>query len=220
SGQSPAHDTGAAGRGSGREGGAHRSRVRARLCRVVGGSILAQRCAAGQRFGYQRRSVVPRALMTCFAASKASPRSVRGGEPRSQRFGAAGSAIVLVLALVVNAWPVIAGVGVLLALSAGLGTRWFLFSRPWPVLRRWLAIRPSELEHEMPPRFAQALGAAFLALGIAFLAAGLASWGSIPVLAVVALQTLLAATGFCVGCRLFFLRWWVPELFARLVGRG
>ena len=55
---------------------------------------------------------------------------------------------------------------------------------------------------------------------IALLAAGLASWGSIPVLAVVALQTLLAATGFCLGCRLFFLRWWVPELFARLVGRG
>jgi hypothetical protein len=31
---------------------------------------------------------------------------------------------------------------------------------------------------------------------------------------------LLAATGFCLGCRLFFLRWWVPDLFARLVGRG
>ena len=160
--------------------------------------------------------------LTIPATTPAEIRPVSGRwiDPRGQRFGAAGSAIVLVLALVVNAWPVIAGVGVLLALSAGLGTRLFLFSRPWPVLRRWLAIGPSELEHEMPPRFAQALGATFLALGIAFLAAGLASWESIPVLAVVALQTLLAATGFCVGCRLFFLRWWVPELFARLVGRG
>ena len=39
-------------------------------------------------------------------------------------------------------------------------------------------------------------------------------------LAVVGLQALLAITGFCLGCRLFFLRWWVPDLFARLVGRG
>jgi len=148
------------------------------------------------------------------------PASGRWIDPRGQRFGAAGSAVVLILALVVNAWPVVAGVGVLLALSAGLGTRWFLFSRPWPALRRWLAIGPSELEHEMPPRFAQALGATFLGLATALLAIGLQPWGWIPVLAVVALQTLLAAAGFCLGCRLFFLRWWVPELFARLVGRG
>jgi hypothetical protein len=39
-------------------------------------------------------------------------------------------------------------------------------------------------------------------------------------LAVVGLQALLAATGFCLGCRLFFLRWSVPDLFARLVARG
>jgi len=153
--------------------------------------------------------------LTIPATTPAEIRPVSGRwiDPRGQRFGAAGSAIVLVLALVVNAWPVIAGVGVLLALSAGLGTRWFLFSRPWPVLRRWLAIRPSELEHEMPPRFAQALGAAFLALGIAFLAAGLASWGSIPVLAVVALQTRasawVAASSSCAGgCRSCSRGWW------------
>ena len=38
--------------------------------------------------------------------------------------------------------------------------------------------------------------------------------------AVVALQTLLAATGFCLGCRLYFLRWWIPSIYARLIGRG
>ena len=37
--------------------------------------------------------------------------------------------------------------------------------------------------------------------------------------AVAALQVLLAATGVCVGCRLYVLRWWVPSLFARLIGR-
>lgn len=160
--------------------------------------------------------------LTIPATTPAEIRPVSGRwiDPRGQRFGAASSAVALVLALIANAWPVVAAVGVLLALSAGLGTRWFLFSRPWPLIRHALAIGPSELEHEMPPRFAQALGATFLGLGTALLALGLQPWGSIPVLAVVALQALLAATGFCLGCRLFFLRWWVPELFARLVGRG
>ena len=38
--------------------------------------------------------------------------------------------------------------------------------------------------------------------------------------AVAALQTLLAVTGICVGCRLYFLRWWVPSLFAQLFRRS
>jgi hypothetical protein len=37
--------------------------------------------------------------------------------------------------------------------------------------------------------------------------------------AVAALQVLLAATGICVGCRLYVLRWWVPTQFARLFRR-
>jgi len=148
------------------------------------------------------------------------PVSGRWIDPRAQRLGAASSALVLLVALIANAWAIVALVGVALAISAGFGTRWFVFSRPWPLIRRVLAIGPSELEHEMPPRFAQALGAGFLALGTGLLAAGLQPWGWIPVLAVIGLQLLLAGTGFCLGCRLFFLRWWVPDLFARLVGRG
>jgi hypothetical protein len=31
---------------------------------------------------------------------------------------------------------------------------------------------------------------------------------------------LLALTGICVGCRLYFLRWWVPSLFARAFRRA
>ena len=153
-------------------------------------------------------------------AAEARPAGGRWIDPRAQRLGAATSAATLVAAFALNAWPLMTIVGVFLALSASLGTRWFVFSRPWPAIRRILSIGPSELEHEMPPRFAQALGAGFLALGTGLLAAGLQPWGSIPVLAVIGLQLLLAGTGFCLGCRLFFLRWWVPDLFARLVGRG
>lgn len=153
-------------------------------------------------------------------APAARPAPGRWIDPRAQRFGAATSALTLVLAVLLNAWPLAAGVGVFLAVSAAYGTRWFIFSRPWPLVRRALALGASELEHEMPPRFAQALGAAFLALGSLLLALGAAPWGWLPVTGVIALQVLLAVTGFCLGCRLFFLRWYVPDLFARLVGRG
>ena len=66
------------------------------------------------------------------------------------------------------------------------------------------------------------LGCPFLkpGLGSVLLALGLTPWGWLLVVAVIALQTLLAATGFCLGCRLFFVRWLVPDLFARAIGRG
>jgi Domain of unknown function (DUF4395) len=153
-------------------------------------------------------------------APGARPAPGRWIDPRAQRLGAGASAITLLAAALLDAWPVVAVTGLALGLSAAAGTRWFLFSRPWPLLRAALRLRPSELEHEMPPRFAQALGAAFLGLGVAMLLAGARPWGWLPVAAVIALQALLAATGFCLGCRLFFLRWWIPDLFARAVGRG
>jgi hypothetical protein len=150
----------------------------------------------------------------------ARPAPGRWIDPRAQRFGAATSAITLVVALATGTWWLAAIVGTLLAGSAMYGTRWFAFSRPWPLVRRALGLQPSELEHELPPRFAQAMGATFVAGGLGLLAVGLEPWGWLPIGAVVALQVLLAATGFCLGCRLFFLRWYVPDLFARLVGRG
>ena len=49
-------------------------------------------------------------------------------------------------------------------MSSAFGTRLFLPSRAWPVIRRALRLGPAEPEHEYPPRFAQALGATFLGL--------------------------------------------------------
>lgn len=153
-------------------------------------------------------------------APAARPVPGRWIDPRAQRFGAAASGMTLLLAAALNLWPLASLVAIFMALSSALGSRWFPFSRPWPLVRSALRIGPSELEHELPPRFSQALGATFLAIASLLLAIGLAPWGWLPVAAVIGLQALLAATGFCVGCRLFFLRWWLPELFARLVGKG
>ena len=153
-------------------------------------------------------------------APAARPAPGRWIDPRAQRLGAGLSGMTLLLSIALGAWPLVALVGAFMAMSAAYGTRWFVFSRPWPLVRSGLRLGPSELEHELPPRFAQALGATFLATGTVLLAMGLTPWGWLPVAGVVALQGLLAATGFCLGCRLFFLRWYVPTFYLRAVGRG
>jgi hypothetical protein len=146
---------------------------------------------------------------------------VRQIDPRAQRFGAGVSALILALAFAFALPWLAVLVGANLAISAVFGTRLFLPSRAWPLARSALRLGPpGELEHEYPPRFAQALGAIFIGLaGLAFLA-GSPPAGWLLVGAVGALQTLLAVTGICIGCRLYVLRWWVPGLFARLFRRA
>ena len=143
----------------------------------------------------------------------------RAIDPRGQRFGAAVSAILLAAAFLLNLPWLAALVGLNLAVSAAFGTRLFLPGRAWPVIRATLRLGRTEPEHEYPPRFAQALGATFLGLAaIAFLlGAPIVGW--LLTGAVAALQTLLAVTGICIGCRLYVLRWWVPSLVARVFRR-
>jgi hypothetical protein len=149
-----------------------------------------------------------------------TPAPARLIDPRGQRFGAGVSAAVLVVAFALGLPWLVALVGLNLLVSAIFGTRLFLPGRAWPPVRRALDLGPAEPEHEYPPRFAQALGGTFLALASVAFIAGLPTIGWVLTGAVAGLQTLLAATGICIGCRLYFLRWWVPSLFARLFRRS
>jgi hypothetical protein len=148
-----------------------------------------------------------------------TPAPARLIDPRGQRFGAGVSAAILVVAFALGLPWLVALVGLNLLASAFFGTRLFLPGRAWPLIRRTLRLGPTEPEHEYPPRFAQALGGTFLALATVAFIAGLPVVGWVLTGAVAGLQTLLAATGICIGCRLYFLRWWVPSLFARLFRR-
>jgi len=141
-------------------------------------------------------------------------------DPRCQRFVAGVSAVVLVAAFVANLPWLAALVGVNLGISSAFGTRFFLPGKAWPTLRRVLKLGPVEMEHEYPPRFAQALGATFMGLAAIAFVLGFGVLGWLLTGAVAALQMLLAATGICVGCRLYFLRWWVPSVFASLFRRS
>jgi len=141
-------------------------------------------------------------------------------DPRGQRFGAGLSAVLFVVAIVAQQFWLAALVGLNLLIASAFGSRLFLPGRPWPFIRKALRLGPIEPEHEYPPRFAQALGGIFVAIGtIAFLA-GLTLVGWVFVAAVAGLQTLLATTGYCLGCKLYFLRWWVPSQFAQLFGKN
>ncbi len=122
--------------------------------------------------------------------------------------------------MVLQSAVLVALVALALGISSLTGTRNFIFGRPWPTVRRLLRLGPPAYhEPEFGPRFAQALGFAFLALGVVLVAAGATPIGWLPVLAVVGLQTLLAVTGYCLGCKLYGLSWWLPAQFDRFVLR-
>jgi hypothetical protein len=141
-------------------------------------------------------------------------------DPRGVRFGAGLSVIVLGIAFVLNAPILVAAIWLGLGASALFGTQYWPLGRPWPIIRAVLRLGPpAELEAEYPPRFAQALGSTVLTLGVASFIVGLAPLAWLLVAAVAALQALLAITGYCLGCRLYFLRWWVPSLFDRITRR-
>jgi hypothetical protein len=149
-----------------------------------------------------------------------TPAPARFIDPRGQRFGAGVSAVALAAAFLLGLPWLVALIGLDLLVSAAVGTRLFLPGRAWPIVRSALRLGPAEPEHEYPPRFAQALGGTFLALASLAFLAGVPVVGWLLTGAVAGLQTLLAVTGICVGCRLYFLRWWVPSLLARAFRRA
>ncbi len=70
-----------------------------------------------------------------------------------QRFAAGLSAITIVAAVAFDLPILAAIVGLALAVSAALGTQWFLFGRPWPAVRRVLRLGPpGAVEPELGPR--------------------------------------------------------------------
>lgn len=141
-------------------------------------------------------------------------------DPRGHRFGAALSVAILAGGFIAGLPVAVPFLALALGASALFGTRWSILGRPWPLVRRLFRIAPpNELEHELPPRFAQALGFVGFGLATVLFLLGLSTLGWIVAAAVGTLQAVLAATGYCLGCRLYFLKWWVPAQFGKLARR-
>jgi hypothetical protein len=141
-------------------------------------------------------------------------------DPRGHRFGAGLSALLLIASFVTGWVP-----GVLLALlsigtSAAFGLGYSVYGVIWRRIAKALKLPKVEPEHEYPPRFAQTLGSTVLTASLISFAVGAPTVGWVLALAVAGLQSLLAVTGYCLGCRLYFLRWWVPSLVTSIWTRG
>ncbi|MET1042291.1 MAG: DUF4395 domain-containing protein [Acidimicrobiales bacterium] len=133
-------------------------------------------------------------------------------DPRGPRTNQAVLAVALLAGFLVDWRPVVPIFAVVLLLGAAFGPRY------GPVLRFYADVvkprlgPPAELEDPRPPRFAAAVGVAFLvAASLSFLAGapGLA-WSL--ALVVAALAGLAAVSGICVGCEVYL---WMARLRRR-----
>ena len=141
-------------------------------------------------------------------------------DPRGHRFGAGVSSALLIVSFVTNVpWLVVVAL-LSIGVSAAFGLRYSIYGAIWRRIVRLAHLGPAEPEHEYPPRFAQVLGSTALTLSLIAFATGLPVLGWLLTLAVAALQGVLAITGYCLGCRLYFLRWWIPDLLTRFWTRN
>jgi hypothetical protein len=141
-------------------------------------------------------------------------------DPRGHRFGAGVSAIILIGAFLADAPWLVFVVLLSIGVSAAFGLRYSIYGAIWRRIVRLAKLGPTEPEHEYPPRFAQVLGSTALILSLLAFALGVPTLGWLFALAVAGLQSLLAVTGYCLGCRLYFLRWWIPDVVTRIWTRG
>jgi uncharacterized protein DUF4395 len=128
-------------------------------------------------------------------------------DPRQPRFGQALTGALLAMAFVLDWSPALPILAAVLGAASLIGPKANLYAYLWKGVAR--ALRPSppaELEEAAPPRFANAVGFAFLA------AATVARYGfEAPAVAwtlalvVSGLALLAAVTGLCVGCELYVL---------------
>ncbi|MGV8910187.1 MAG: DUF4395 domain-containing protein [Propionicimonas sp.] len=129
-------------------------------------------------------------------------------DPRGPRFGAAVTAVLLAVAIVLGP-----GLGLPLLIiqtfAFGAGSLLGLRYQPWGwVFRRFVRPRldpPAELEDERPPRFAQTVGLVFAIVGL------IGAFAGSPVVFYVATGFALIAAilnsvfDFCLGCELYLL---------------
>ncbi|PSK99612.1 uncharacterized protein DUF4395 [Murinocardiopsis flavida] len=126
-------------------------------------------------------------------------------DPRGQRFAAALTSAVLAAVLITgSAWLLAAQAAVFLV-GAVAGVRYSPYGLLYARLLRPRLGPPPESEAPGPPRFAQAVGAAFSVAGLVGLLAGVPVLGPAAVAAALFAAFLNAAFGLCLGCEVYLL---------------
>jgi hypothetical protein len=126
-------------------------------------------------------------------------------DPRGPRFGAWLTTAVLSLVLLTGSALLVGAQTLVFAVGAAFG----LGAAPYGVVFRRLVrprlAPPAELEAELPPRFAQAVGAAFGVVATIGYATGVTALGAGATALALAAAFLNAAFGFCLGCEVLLL---------------
>jgi hypothetical protein len=130
-------------------------------------------------------------------------------DPRGQRFAAALTSLVLLVALVAAPSTLtallLAAQAVFFLAGAALGPA----RTPYAVIYRALVLprlgRPRELEPAAPPRFAQGVGLVFAVVALLGVAIGATAVTLVATAMALAAAFLNAAFGFCLGCEMYLL---------------
>ncbi|WP_158864829.1 DUF4395 domain-containing protein [Leifsonia sp. AG29] len=145
-------------------------------------------------------------------ASGAAAGARRGIDPRSPRFGAGITAVLLLidvfLALVgatAAAALLLLAIALLFAWGAFAGVQRHPYGLLYGALLRPRLAPPTDLEDPAPPTFAQGVGLLVTGAGLLLHVAGVA--GALPVAAALAFVAafLNAVFGYCLGCQLYLL---------------
>jgi hypothetical protein len=143
----------------------------------------------------------------------ASPSAARtpapaGIDPRGPRFGAAITAVLLAVVLLLSgaaATILLAVIAALFALGSVRGAQGTVQGLAYRRLVRPRLAPPTELEDPRPPRFAQRIGLVITGLGVLLGLLGVP--GAVAVAAALALVAafLNSVFGLCLGCELYLL---------------
>ena len=123
-------------------------------------------------------------------------------DARAPRFNQLIVGLLSTVAVTVGPWWLLAALGAQLAVGLTLGRRYCIPCVVYyEVVQRILGEGP--LEDSRPPRFANLVGAVFLAAATSAYLGGVETLGTVLGGIVAALALLAAATGFCAGCEAF-----------------
>ena len=125
-------------------------------------------------------------------------------DARAPRFNQTVVAIGALIAVWTGAWPILAALGLQLAVSVIFGRKYCL-----PCLFYFGVVQPligeGELEDSRRPKFANMIGAVFMLSASAFYVLGFATVGLVLGSIVAGLASLAALSGICVGCEAYAL---------------
>jgi hypothetical protein len=126
-------------------------------------------------------------------------------DPRGPRFAAWVTTAVLALVLLTHSAWLAGAQALVFALGAVLGLRYAPYGALYRALVAPRLSPPDELEAELPPRFAQAVGAGFLVVSTIGYATGVRPLGDVATAFALAAAFLNAAFALCLGCEVLLL---------------